>query len=76
MARTYTIAILSLKGGVGKTTLVVNLAVAAHRRGQQVIVADIDRQHSANEAIKMRKVPGPPVVKTTGTQALPNEASR
>ena len=66
MSGVYSIAILSLKGGVGKTTLAINLAVAAHRRGQHVFLADIDPQHSSSDALKMRKDAGPAVVKTTG----------
>lgn len=43
----YVIAVLSLKGGVGKTTLATNLAAAAHLRGQSTILVDLDRQGSA-----------------------------
>ncbi|MDC3988690.1 ParA family partition ATPase [Polyangium jinanense] len=43
----YVIAILSLKGGVGKTTLATNLAAAAHLRGQSTILVDLDRQGSS-----------------------------
>ena len=42
-----TIAILSQKGGAGKTTLAVHLAVAAERRGLAVAVLDLDPQASA-----------------------------
>ena len=37
-----TIAIASGKGGVGKTNIVANLAIALRRRGQRVIVIDAD----------------------------------
>ena len=37
-----TLAVASGKGGVGKTNLVVNLAVAANRLGKKVIVLDAD----------------------------------
>lgn len=42
-----TIAVLNQKGGVGKTTISVNLAAAAHLEGRQVIVLDLDAQGSA-----------------------------
>ncbi|TMA80414.1 MAG: MinD/ParA family protein [Deltaproteobacteria bacterium] len=37
-----TIAVASGKGGVGKTNIVANLAIALRRRGQRVIVVDAD----------------------------------
>ena len=37
-----TVAVLSLKGGVGKTTIVLGLASAAQRRGTRTLVVDID----------------------------------
>lgn len=40
--RVRTIAIASGKGGVGKTNVVANLAIALRRRGQRVIVLDAD----------------------------------
>jgi chromosome partitioning protein len=42
-----TIAILSQKGGTGKTTLALHLAVAAERRDIPVAVLDLDPQASA-----------------------------
>jgi chromosome partitioning protein len=42
-----TIAILSQKGGTGKTTLALHLAVAAERRNIPVVVLDLDPQASA-----------------------------
>jgi chromosome partitioning protein len=50
-----TIALISQKGGVGKTTLTINLAVAAHRDGRQVVIADTDPQQSTYEWYKGRK---------------------
>jgi chromosome partitioning protein len=41
------VAFLSQKGGSGKTTLAVHIAVAAHEAGQRVVVVDTDPQRSA-----------------------------
>lgn len=42
-----TVAILSQKGGTGKTTLTLHLAVAAERRDVPVAIIDLDPQASA-----------------------------
>ncbi|TAN40133.1 MAG: ParA family protein [Nitrospirae bacterium] len=44
---TKIIAVISQKGGSGKTTALLNLAVAAHRDGRAVLVVDLDPQASA-----------------------------
>lgn len=41
------ISVISQKGGVGKTTLAIALAVEATRRGQQCLLLDLDPQASA-----------------------------
>ncbi len=43
-----TLAVVSQKGGVGKTTLATALAVEAVRRGQSVVIVDLDPQASAS----------------------------
>lgn len=43
----HTLALISQKGGAGKTTLAVNLAAYAHSKGQSVAIADIDAQASS-----------------------------
>ncbi|MDE1828002.1 MAG: AAA family ATPase [Candidatus Micrarchaeota archaeon] len=42
MAQPYTVRISSQKGGVGKTTISVNLAVALKRIGHKVLIVDAD----------------------------------
>ena len=61
-----TIAVIARKGGSGKTTVAVNLAIAAHRRGYVVQLADTDPQGSSSEVLKARKGDGPTVIRTTG----------
>ena len=47
MAETKVLAILSEKGGAGKTTVTVHLAVAAELAGLDVAIVDLDPQASA-----------------------------
>jgi chromosome partitioning protein len=49
------IALVSQKGGVGKTTLAINLAAAAQRDGLQAVIADTDPQQSTYEWYRGRK---------------------
>jgi chromosome partitioning protein len=44
---TYTITVAQRKGGVGKTTLAICLAVELHGRGRKVALIDADPQRSA-----------------------------
>jgi len=46
------IAVLSLKGGVGKTTVVLGLAGAAMQRGLRTLVVDLDPQANASVALE------------------------
>lgn len=57
-----TIAIMSRKGGAGKTTLAVNLAIHAHAEGdRRVLLIDSDPQRSAALSLRGRTPPGPHV---------------
>lgn len=51
------VAVLSEKGGAGKTTITVHLAVAAHLAGLDVAIIDLDPQASAAEWADQRGGP-------------------
>lgn len=52
------------KGGSGKTTIAVHLAIGLHLRGRTTLIADTDPQHSSVEVLRARKTPGPTAVAT------------
>lgn len=54
----YTVALLAQKGGVGKTTLALSLAVQAELAGKRAGVLDIDPQASASGWYLTRKTNG------------------
>jgi chromosome partitioning protein len=60
-----TITVLSRKGGSGKTTLAVNLAMMAFLGGHKVLLADMDPQRSASDALRARAEPGPVLAEIT-----------
>ena len=51
---TLTLAFANQKGGVGKTTLIINLAIASLRQGRVTTVLDIDPQKSAERFAELR----------------------
>lgn len=63
-----TIAIIARKGGSGKTTVAINLAIAAHRRGLKAVVADSDAQRSSVDLLGLRREAGPAVIATSGRE--------
>ena len=57
-----TVALVSQKGGAGKTTLALNLAIASERAGHPAVVVDIDPQASAAAWADSREGETPVVV--------------
>lgn len=54
---TVVLAVLSLKGGVGKTSLVLGLAGAAEQRDIRTLVVDLDPQANATSALDPEAAP-------------------
>ena len=69
------LAILSQKGGSGKTTITINLAVAAALVGKQVIVIDLDPQSSTAAWSNLRSEEMPVIVPGTASH-LPGMIER
>lgn len=57
-----TLALLARKGGTGKTTLAVHLAVIAVQAGQRVLLVDTDPQRSAGDWWRARQSDTPRLV--------------
>ncbi len=63
-----TIAIVSQKGGSGKTTIAVHLAVCAELAGKTAAIIDLDPQASALEWFSRREAETPEVITATPEQ--------
>lgn len=66
------IVMANSKGGVGKSTLAVHLAIWLHERGQTVILADCDAQRSSSDWIK-EAAPDIKTVRLTGPDDILNK---
>jgi chromosome partitioning protein len=73
-----TIAVIARKGGSGKSTVALHLALAAHIRGRTVLIADTDAQRSTSQVLKGRQGPRPEQVETSGAElfALQRSAAK
>ena len=65
----FTVALVCQKGGAGKTTMAIHLAVEGHRRGYRTLLIDIDTQASAAK-IMDRRGDDPPDVATEAAARL------
>lgn len=63
-----TVAIISQKGGSGKTTIAVHLAVCAELQGQPTLILDLDPQGSACSWLKRRGEDTPEVLAADPSQ--------
>jgi chromosome partitioning protein len=57
-----TIAVLSQKGGSGKTTISLNIAIAATLKGKSVVIIDLDPQQSATRWSRLRATETPVIL--------------
>jgi chromosome partitioning protein len=70
-----TIAVISQKGGAGKTTLAIHIAVAAELAGYGTVVIDMDAQGTAEAWAEWRKE-APPAVIAAKAVTLPRVIER
>jgi chromosome partitioning protein len=64
------LAVIALKGGSGKTTVAAHLALAAHLRGLDTLVVDIDPQASSHQVLSARVGPGPECLTSTAGRLM------
>jgi chromosome partitioning protein len=61
-----TVAVIGRKGGAGKTTIAIHLAIGFYLRARKTILADADPQRSSMEVLKARRDPGPEAITSSG----------
>ena len=66
-----TLAVMSRKGGAGKTTVAVNLLLAARLRGVKAVLADADPLRSASDVLAERKDASKLLLPTSPTKLYP-----
>jgi chromosome partitioning protein len=63
-----TIAFVTQKGGSGKSTLCINLSIAAQEAGRSVCILEMDRQATVSDWAENRESEGPEVAQVEATQ--------
>lgn len=63
-----TVTVVARKGGSGKTTLAVHLAMAGGLRGKSTLIADIDPQRSASTVCKASSLENIDLAETSGSK--------
>src|SRR5436190_23484593 len=66
-----TLAVVSQKGGVGKTTTAINLAASLAKRGTRTLLVDLDPQGSIGFGLGLRNEGGGVAEYLEGTKDLP-----
>ncbi|MGA0606623.1 AAA family ATPase [Phenylobacterium sp. VNQ135] len=66
-----TLAVMSRKGGAGKTTVAVNLTLAARAMGVKAVLADADPMRSACEVLKGREEAASVLFETSAAKLFP-----
>lgn len=66
-----TLAVMSRKGGAGKTTVAVNLTLAARAMGVKAVLADADPMRSACEVLKGREDAASVLFETSAAKLFP-----
>jgi chromosome partitioning protein len=62
------VAVVGRKGGSGKTTIAVHLAIGFHLRGRRTVLADADPQRSSFQVLTARVEPGPEPIASSGSK--------
>lgn len=60
----HVLAVLSQKGGAGKSTLSIHLGIQAHTQGRRVLFVDLDPQRSLSAWWQLRAADTPQLVET------------